>query len=148
MTAVENRIPNVSSLVKKTNYNTKISEIEGKINNHNHDKYITTPEFDNLAAENFDARLARANLETKTDFDIKLKKISDTVTLNITKHLLAETELRKLNTFDAAYYRGKNYFEEDGTQSYLVFQGVYKYFENVDVSKTLIKFHANSWISR
>ena len=29
-----------------------------------------------------------------------------------------------------------------------MFQGVYKYFEDVDVSKTLIKFHANSWISK
>ena len=127
MTAVENKIPNVSSLGKKTDYNTKISEIEGKINNHSHDKYITTPEFINLAAGAFDARLARANLVTKTDFDIKLKKISDRVTLNKRKHLLVETELKKLNTFDAAYYRRKNYFEEDGTHNYLVFQGVYKY---------------------
>ena len=31
---------------KKTGYNTKISKIENKINtNHDHDKYITTPEF-------------------------------------------------------------------------------------------------------
>ena len=44
-TAVENKIPDVSSLVKKTDYNTKISEIENKVNDHNHDKYITTPEF-------------------------------------------------------------------------------------------------------
>ena len=29
-----------------------------------------------------------------------------------------------------------------------MFQGVYKYFEDVDVSKTIIKFHANSWISK
>ena len=28
-----------------------------------------------------------------------------------------------------------------------MFQGVYKYFEDVDVSKILINFHANSWIS-
>ena len=124
MTVVENKIPNVSSLVSKTEYNTKISEIEGKINNHNHDKCITTPEFNNLAAGLFDARLARANLVTKTDFDIKLKTISDRVTLNKTKHLLVENELQKINTFDAGYYRSKNYFEEDGTQIYLVFQGV------------------------
>ena len=45
VTVVENKIPNVSSLVKKTDYNTKVSEIEGKLNNHNHDKYITTHEF-------------------------------------------------------------------------------------------------------
>ena len=101
--------------------------MEGKINNHNHGKYITTPKFINLAAGVFDARLARANLVTKTDFDIKLKKISDRVTLNKRKHLLVETELKKLNTFDAAYYRRKNYFEEVGTQNYLVFQGVCKY---------------------
>ena len=31
LTAVENKIPDVSSLVKKTDYNTKISEIEDKI---------------------------------------------------------------------------------------------------------------------
>ena len=148
MTAVENKISNVSSLVKKTDYNTKISEIEKKITDHNHDKYITTPEFNNLATGVFDARLARANLVTKIDFDFKLKKNSDRVTFNKTKHLLVETELKKLNTFDAVYYRGKNYFEENDTQNYLVFPGVYKYFEDVDVSKTLIKFHANSWTSK
>ena len=30
----------------------------------NHDKYITTPEFNKLIAENFAARLAQANLAT------------------------------------------------------------------------------------
>ena len=29
-----------------------------------------------------------------------------------------------------------------------MFQGVYKYFEDVNVSKTFIKFYANSWISK
>ena len=28
LTAIENKIPNVSNLVKKTDYNTKINEIE------------------------------------------------------------------------------------------------------------------------
>ena len=75
LTAVENEIPNVGSLVKKTDYNAKISEIEKKNTDHNHDKYITTPEFNNLAAGVFSTRLARANLITKTDFDAELKKI-------------------------------------------------------------------------
>ena len=48
--------------------------------------------------------------------------------------------LKKLQKFDVAYFRGKNYFEEDGTQNYLVFQGAYKYFEVVDVLKTLLNF--------
>ena len=76
LTAVENKIPNVSNLIKKTNCNTKISEIESKINNHNHDKYITTSKFNNLAAGVFTARLAQADLVTKTDFHTKLQDIS------------------------------------------------------------------------
>ena len=60
LTAVESKIPDVSSLVKKTNYNTKITEIEKKLTDHNNDKYITTPEFNKFTAEVFDARLARA----------------------------------------------------------------------------------------
>ena len=43
LTAVENKIPDVSSLVKKTDYDIKISDIENAVNDHNHDKYITTP---------------------------------------------------------------------------------------------------------
>ena len=61
LTAIENKIPNISSLVKKTDYDTKIAEIEKRLFDHNHDKYITTPEFNKLSAEVFDARLARAN---------------------------------------------------------------------------------------
>ena len=72
LTAVENKIPDVSSLVKKTIYDIKINELEKKLTDHNHDKYITTPEFNTLAADVFNARLAQANLVTKTDFDAKL----------------------------------------------------------------------------
>ena len=39
--------------------------------------------------------------------------------------------MKKLNNFDAAYFGGKNYFDGDGTQNYLVFQLAYKYFERV-----------------
>ena len=38
LTAVENKIPNISNLVKKTDYNTKISETQNKITEHDHDK--------------------------------------------------------------------------------------------------------------
>ena len=51
--------------MKKADYNTKISEIEKKVSDHNHDKYITTPEFINLAAGVFTGRLAQADLVTK-----------------------------------------------------------------------------------
>ena len=65
LTAVENNIPSVSSLVKKTDYDTKISELEKKLTDHNHDKYITTPDFNTLAASVLNARLAQAHLITK-----------------------------------------------------------------------------------
>ena len=45
LTSVENKMHSVSNLVKKTDYGTQITEIEKKLTDHNHDKYITTPEF-------------------------------------------------------------------------------------------------------
>ena len=44
-TAAENKMPNVSNLVNKNEYNTKINETEQKITNDDHDKYITIEEF-------------------------------------------------------------------------------------------------------
>ena len=87
--------------------NTKISELENKLTEHNHDKYITTPEFNTLAASVFNARLAQANLITKTDFDAKLSSLNRKITSNKTKHLLSENELKKLKTFDSIYFIGK-----------------------------------------
>ena len=57
LNAVKHKIPSVSNLVKKTDSNTKTNEIEKKITDHNHNKYITTPEFNKLTSENFAARL-------------------------------------------------------------------------------------------
>ena len=95
LTAVENIIPSDSNLVNKTNYNTKITDIENKLNNHDHDKYITTPEFNTLAADIFNASLAQVNLITKTDFDAKLSILNRKITKHKAKHLLVENELNK-----------------------------------------------------
>ena len=130
LTTVENKIPDVSSLVKKTDYNTKITEIENKLNNHNHDKYITTPEFNTLAAV-FNARLKRANLVTKTDFDNSVSSINNKIAVNKTKNESIDNELMKLKTFDSSDFIGKSHFEEDGTQNYLVFQPMYRYFKHI-----------------
>ena len=56
-------------LKKQINYNTKITEIEKKLTDHNHDTYITTPEFNTLTADVFNARLVQFSLITETDFD-------------------------------------------------------------------------------
>ena len=94
LTAVKDKIPNVSILVKQTDYDTKISDIEKKIADHNQNKYITTQEFTKLTTENFNARLAQANLITKTDFDAKLQSLRKRITSNKTKHLLVENEIK------------------------------------------------------
>ena len=63
--------------LKKTHFNSKITEIEGKI-----------PDVSSLVK--------------KTDFDAELKRISDRVTSNKSKHLLVENKLKKLEKFNAA----------------------------------------------
>ena len=116
MTAVENKIPSISNLVKKTDYNTKVTEIENKLTDHTHDNYITT------AGSN------KLKLVTKTDFDNKFPSLNKKIVLNKTRHLFIEKEFKKLKTFDLDYFLGKSYFDEDGTQNYLVFQSILVYF--------------------
>ena len=49
LTPVENKIPNISNLVKKKNRLWhKNYWNEKKVNDHDHDKYITTSEFNKL----------------------------------------------------------------------------------------------------
>ena len=123
---VEHKIANISCLVKKkqknktTDYNKKITDIEKNLTDHNHDKYIATPEFNTLAAV-FNARLAQAKLIAKMDIDAKLSSLNPTITTNKSKHLPVENEFKKLKTFDSVFLRDKSCFEGDGTQNYLVF---------------------------
>ena len=114
--AVENKIPSVNNLV--TDYNTKINEIE-KNTDHDHDKYITTLEFNKLTSENIAARLKQknvaslsdiANFVNKTDFDKKkikdvtskknelnelLKKVKAIATKGLTKDLINKFSILK-----------------------------------------------------
>ena len=114
---------------KKTYYNAKLNELEKKVTDHNHHKYITIPEFNNIKEEDFNARLARAKLVTNTGFDTKLVNLNKKLNSNKTKNLLVENEFKKLQSLDLTYFRGKIYFEEDGTQNYLVFQSINRYFK-------------------
>ena len=114
--AVENKIPSVNNLI--TDYNTKINEIE-KNTDHDHDKYITTLEFNKLTSENIAARLKQknvaslsdiANFVNKTDFDKKkikdvtskknelnelLKKVKAIATKGLTKDLINKFSILK-----------------------------------------------------
>ena len=92
-----------SNLVKKNDYDTKIGEVENKID-HDHGKNITTQELNKLTVHNFAAKLAQAKLATKADiadfvkelhFDDKLNNIIKKAALNKTKYTLVENKINK-----------------------------------------------------
>ena len=128
--------------LKKIDYDAKVTEIENKRTNYNHDKYIDTLEFNKLAADVFNLRLAQAKLITKTEFDSKLSNLNRKITSNKTKHLLVENELSKLKTFDSSYFIGKSHFDEDGTQNYLVFQTLNKYFKLITNTSSILSWQS------
>ena len=129
LTALENKIPSVNNLAKKPDYNTKVCEINKKITDH-------ATEFNEL-------KLAQAGLVTKTDFDNELKKYNKKIVSNKTKSLLIE---KKLDAFDLSYFCGKNYFDEDGTQNWFVFQPMGKYLK-IDYTAKNIDY-VLSWESK
>ena len=51
--------------------------------------------------------------------------------------------MSKLKTFDSSYFIGKSHFEEDGTQNYLVFQPLNKYFKLITNTD-----YVSSWKSK
>ena len=57
-----------------------------KLTDHNHYKYITTSEFNTLAADVFNARLAQANLVTKTEFNNSVSSLDSKITADKTKN--------------------------------------------------------------
>ena len=86
LTAVENKIPDVIRLVEqKTNYDTKISDLEKKITDHDHDKYITTSEINALATNVANTKITQTNLATKTNFDINVLSIDSKITATKSK---------------------------------------------------------------
>ena len=87
-TELEKRIPNVTDFAIKTDCNTKINDIENRITDHNHNKYIDTPDFNKVAANVFNARLKQANLLTKTDFDVEMSNLNRKIASNQTKYVL------------------------------------------------------------
>ena len=103
---VNKEIPGTANLATAASLNAKKNEIKTKIHNvtnlataialtavenkiPNHNKYITAPEFNTLAAQNYTSRLAQANLASKNDianfvkkryFDDALKKWTKKIT--------------------------------------------------------------------
>ena len=116
-------------LSKKTYYDAKNSEIEKEFTDHNHDQYITSPEFNTLTVENLAARLAQANLMTY--FDNKLMTLNGKINSNKIRHALIENKIKKLQTFGSSFFLGKSHVEEYGAQNYLVFQPINRSFKRI-----------------
>ena len=51
--------------------------------------------------------------------------------------------MNKLKTFDSSYFIGKDHFEEDGMQNYLVFEPINKYFKVITNTD-----YVSSWKSK
>ena len=79
---------------------------------------------------------------TNTDFNAKLSSLNREIVKNKTKHLLVENELNKLETFDSSYFIGKSHFDEDGTQNYLAFQSLNKYFKLITNTLSILSWQS------
>ena len=155
LTAVENRIPIVSNLVKKRKL-IKINEIGKKITDHSHDEYIATPEFNKLTAENFAARLKQANLacksdianfEYKTDFDNQIKNVTSRKNeLNelsnkvkaISTKALTKDLIDKFSIINETKYSSLGIF-----QNYLVFIAAIKYIKYFPGTNQIYSWKSN-----
>ena len=122
--------------MKKTDFNTRVTEIQNK-----------APSISGLATNSALTAIENKipdvrSLVKKTNFNAKLTSLNTKITTNKSKHLLVENELKKLNTFDSSYFKGKNHFEEDGTQNYLVFQPMYRYFKKIGSTESIAKWES------
>ena len=86
LATIENKIPNINSLVKKKQIITQ-KLLKLKITDHDHDKYITTLGFNNLAARVFTARLTQANIVTQTDVEKSQSKKSNKTKIQIKQNI-------------------------------------------------------------
>ena len=70
----------------------------------------------------FAARLKEEDLADKSDIanfvkkDLNLKNLNKKITSDKTKHVLVESQLKKLQTFDSSLFIGQSYFNNDKDQ--------------------------------
>ena len=135
LTGVENKIPNVSNLVKKPDHKTKICETENKIIT-DHDKYITTQEFNKLTA-NLASKSDIANFVKKADFDDKLQNLNKIVTSNKNELNELSEKVKAISTKGLtkdlinkfSILNGAKYFPSGIFQNYLVFIAAIKHIK-------------------
>ena len=122
LTTVGNKIPNVSDLVKKSDYDDYESDYESN--------YFTTTDYNNFASNTLDAKITQKKLVNESDIDEKIKTLASK---EETKALVTKAELKaeqdkivKLQTYDLSPFIGQSYFNIDESLNYLIFQPTYK----------------------
>ena len=119
MTAVKNKIPNVSDLVKETDCRAKILDIEFK--------YFTAADYNKFLSQTLNAKIKQEELVDKSAIAEFINNAdSDNISSNISNE--SRIKSKAIQRFDSSYFPGKSHFEDDFTQNYLAFQPVYRYF--------------------
>ena len=123
--ALENKIPDVNGFVRKTGYNTKISEIGNKIPSD------------------------LSGLVTFTKFNTKLKKVDDKTNSNSSKVISYDNKLNQANTRIDYTERNVFYFltKDDLEGNYSIFESGYNYFKRI-VDNTCNVTYAHYWQSK
>ena len=127
MTVVENKILNVSDLFKKTDYNSKILDIEAK--------YFSTSDFNQFMGQIRDVKIKKiglVNRSTVAGFRDKAHLNKKVVILKTKAELKSDqNKMIKLKAFGSCYFHGIIVSKDDGTQNDLVFKPVYYYFKKM-----------------
>ena len=127
-------------MVTKTDFNTKVTEIEGKI--HDVSSLVIKTDYATEIANINNDYIRNAALNArhkdviqKRTFDTEVKKINDKIASNSSGILTYNNILNQLKDRlgylerYASYFRGKNYFDgNDGAENTLVFQTMQKHF--------------------
>ena len=137
------KIPDTSGLVTTTVLNTKISEVNNKIRHTSslrttvvlsskisesenkfpdHAKYFSTPEINELIAENFTAKSKQADLVSRTDFDNRLKSFNRKIISNKTRSR-SQKEANSLIKKDFNFFLGRiSFTRNDRSQNTFVYK--------------------------
>ena len=122
---VENKIPDASDLVKKTDYNAKTSDTEAKyFTACNHTKFTCDILETKIKEKGFVDKFRISDIVKNSELNRKLAILATKAELKAEKGKTV-----KLHAIDSSYFCGKSHFEDDGMQNYLVLWSVYRYFQ-------------------
>ena len=134
LNAVENKIPGVGDLVKKIDYDTKVSDFETK--------YLATSDYNKFTGKLPEVKIKEKGFVDKSNISNPVKNFDSNTklaTLATKAELKTERDkIVKLKAFDSSYFSDKSHFKDDGSQNYLFFQPVYRYFKNVANSERVL----------